>query len=464
MIRAYITNVPKNSTVSSSNEGGLLAELFGVLDRSKLLDHYDSISGVDVQPHQSNDNSTFVCDINNGIFVAQTIEQHHALMSHLHLLESCGRLKPKTSTILNQGTPTPLVAPSKTSAEVISKEDLMEELIREVKLNYHGGLPVDLMSALHLYCTYMNREPSVDEISRIKKLTGYLGVRQLHEYSYDDFLIYQNDEIKRLNPRTIDERLALVRRIYAKLMGRGAYKGKNPLQIWKPSVSVQSRKSKAKEDIASIDRVLSVYGSSEFAEFGTSHKSFYLIVMIAIVTGMRISSICRLTSHDLIESIDGIHVISVAGDKTTAGTRSVPLPRVLFDTVKQYLGDNKTFGIKCRGTKGFSDAIKELKDEFFSLNAGFNKEHLNPHGLRASLNNYLIASEVDEAYRCSLMGHKITSPNNKYYGVPITPSILLAGLKGTQELILKKLNFDPSLIFDNCKQNSIIKKPLITLM
>jgi integrase len=340
----------------------------------------------------------------------------------------------------------------------------MEELIREVKSHYHGGLPLDLMSALHLYCTYMNREPSVDEISRIKKLTAFLGERQLHEYSYDDFLIYQNDEIKRLNPRTIDERLALVRRIYSKLISRGAYKGENPLQSWKPSISVHNRKSKAKEDIASIDRVLSVYGSTEFAEFGTSHKSFYLIVMIAIVTGMRISSICRLTNHDLIESIDGIHVISVAGDKTTAGKRLVPLPRVLFDTVKQYLSENKTFGIKCRGSKGFSDAIKKLKDEFFLLNTGFNKEHLNPHGLRASLNNYLIASEVDEAYRCSLVGHKITSPNNKYYGVPITPSVLLAGLKGKQELILKKLNFDPSLIFDNCKQNSIIKKSLTFLM
>jgi integrase len=405
-----------------------------------------------------------ICDINNGIFEAQTVEQHQALMNHLHLLESCGRLKPKTTNTPSQSTGTVHMEPLTTSTAQISKEDLMEELIREVKLKYHGGLPLDLMSALHLYCTYMDREPSVDEISRIKKLTVFLADRQLHEYSYDDFLIYQNDEIKRLNPRTIDERLALVRRIYSKLISRGAYKGENPLESWKPSISVHSRKSKAKEDIASIERVVSVYGSSEFAEFGTTHKSFYLIMMIATVTGMRISSICRLTSQDLIESFDGIHVISIAGDKTKAGTRLVPLPSVLFETVKKYLNENRTFDIKCRGTKGFSDAIKKLKDEFFSLNSGFNKEQLNPHGLRASLNNYLIASEVDEAYRCSLLGHKITSPNNKYYGVPITSSILLGGLKGTQELILKKLNFDPSLIFDNCKQNSIIKKPLTILM
>ncbi len=464
MIHAYTTNFPQNSTVSSPTEGAQLAQLFGILERTKMLDHYDSIEGIESHRTSTTDNSNFICDIQNGIFEAQTVEQHDALMEHLHMLESFGRLKPKSLPTPFAGTEQALATPATHSATPISKAELMDELMRNVKSHYHCGLPLDLMTALNVYCTYMNREPSIDEISRIKKVTAYLGDRQLHEFSDNDFTNYQNNEIKRLNVRTIDERIALVRRIYNKLIGRGAYKGKNPLEKWQPSISSHNRKSKAAEDIASIDRVVNVYGSSEFAAFGASHKSFYLIVTVAVVTGMRISSICRLTKHDLIETLDGIPVISVVGDKTMSGTRAVPLPQILFDTLKLYLTENSNFGITCRGTKGYSDAIKDLKDSFFSLNPHFNKDLLNPHGLRASLNNYLIESQVDEAYRCSLLGHKVTNPNNKYYGKPISTSILLAGLKGTQETVLNKLNFDPSLIFNNCKQNSIIKKPLTILM
>lgn len=460
MIRTYITNIPKNNTVCSANEGGLLAELFGVLDRAKLLDHYDSVAGVDSQPSSANGNTNFTCDIQNGIFEAQTVEQHQALINHLHMLESCGRLKPKTNTNPNQETPTPVVAPSKTSTEVISKEDLMEELIKEIKAHYHSGIPLDLPSALHLYCTFSNREPTDDETSRVKILDVYLGSRQIHEYKYPDFIRYQNEKIKELSARTVDERLALARRIYAKLIERGAYNSENPLQNWKPSISAHKRKSKAAEDIACIDRVVSVYGSTEFSKFGESHKSYYLIVSTAIVTGMRISSICGLMSNDLLVTLDGIPVISVARDKTSAGKRSVPVPRILFDTLKLHLELNNGFGIKCRGKKGYSDAIKDLSDEFFSLNSGFGKKLLNPHGLRAALNNYLMESQIDEAYRCTLLGHQITNPNNKYYAKPVSPPILVAGLKGIQEKILSGLKFDPALIFDNCEQNSIIKNLL----
>ncbi len=464
MIHAYTTNFPQNSTVASASEGAQLAQLFGILERTKMLDYYDSIVGIENRRATATDNSNFTCDIQNGIFEAETVEQHDALMKHLLMLESCGRLKPKAQISPQKGIDPAISAHATNSPTQVSNEELMDELMRNVKSHYPCGLPLDLMTALNLYCTYMNREPSVDEISRIKKMTSYLGDRPLHGYSHDDFTSYQNNEIKRLNVRTIDERIALVRRIYNKLIGRGAYKGKNPLEAWKPSISSNNRKSKAADDIASIDRVVSVYGSNEFAEFGASHKSFYLIVTVAVVTGMRISSICRLTKNDLIETIDGIPVISVIGDKTMAGTRAVPLPKILFDTLKLYLTENSNFGITCRGSKGYSDAIKDLKDSFFDLNPHFNKALLNPHGLRASLNNYMIESQVDEAYRCSLLGHKVTNPNNKYYGKPISTSVLLAGLKGIQETVLSKLNFDPSLIFKNCKPSSMIKKPLTILM
>lgn len=464
MINAYTTNFPQNSTVASASEGAQLAQLFAILERTKMLDYYDSIVGIEHHRTNATDNSNFTCDIQNGIFEAQTVEQHEALIEYLHMLESCGRLKPKTQISPQKDTDQATSDSVTHSPTQVSKEELIDELMRNAKLHYPCGIPLDLMTALNLYCTYMNREPSVDEISRIKKLTSYLGDRPLHGYSNNDFTNYQNNEIKRLNVRTIDERIALVRRIYNKLIGRGAYTGKNPLEKWTPSISSHSRKSKAAEDIASIDQVISVYGSDEFAEFGESHKSFYLIVNVAIVTGMRISSICRLKKNDLIETIDGIPVISVVSDKSQAGKRLVPVPKILFETLKSYLADNPTFGLKSRGTKGYSDSIKKFKDSFFGLNPHFNKELLNPHGLRASLNNYLMESDVDEAYRCSLLGQKFLSVNNKYYAKPITTSILLERLKGIQEFILSKLNFDPSLILKNREPNSMIKKPLTILM
>ncbi len=464
MIHAYITNIPQNSTTSTASEGPLLAQLFGLLDRTKMLDHYDSIPGIECHKPSTADNSNFTCDIKNGIFEATTVQQHDALINYLQMLESYGRLKPKTLPAPLAKTERAITTPAASSEALISKEDLMAELVRKVKEHYHGGIPLHLMDALKVYCLQKGRKPTVDEISRVKQLTDFLGDRQLHDFSDNDFTNYKNTQINHLNVRTIDERLALVRRIYSTLIIGGSYKGNNPLEKWKTSIGSHIRKSKAAEDIAPIDRVISVYGSDAFANFGASHKSFYLIVNVAIVTGMRISSICRLPKNDLFETSDGIPVISVVSDKTQAGKRLVPVPKILFETLKSYLTDNPTFGFKSRGTKGFSDSIKNLKDSFFSLNPHFNKDLLNPHGLRASLNNYLIESQVDEAYRCSLLGQKILSVNNNYYGKPITTSVLLAGLKGIQETILSKLNFDPSLIFNDCKTDSMIKKPLTILM
>jgi integrase len=448
MIRSYITNIPKNTTVSSAGETPLIAELLEFLKKKNLLNHYDSIEGIDqLQLSECGTyEEMFRIDLKNGIFEATTLSQHNAMIEHLNMLDELGRLKPKAQSA------------GLTSVQNVSIATAKNAL-------YGDGEPKTLLQVLPKYAKFKDRsEPSKDEYSRINSLNSALGERFLHEYTAEIFEAYLDEEIETSSARTIDEKLGLVKRIFSVLIDKGSYKGKNPLQKWTPMVSSSNRKTKAEGDIASIHVVANTFGSNEFAEFGKLNKSFYLIIITTIITTMRISSICRLKAGDLVISTDNVPIIAVGRDKTKSGKREIPIPRVLFDTLKNYLAEHDGFGIKDRGDKGFSDGVKDFSDDFFTTYPKFKSEKLNPHGLRSAFNNFMLESQIDEPIRAKLMGHKIRSVNIGAYSTGITPRILVNGLKGIQEQVFEKLNFDPAIVLGNSNNCAIKSQPFVMSM
>jgi integrase len=330
------------------------------------------------------------------------------------------------------------------SQNEVSREEIRAEFIREIKSKYHAGVPLTLMDALDYYCLYSNRTSNSDERSRINRVAKFLGNPYIHELTRDHFSAYENYFIETLSARTIEERIALIKRIFAMLLTKQTYRGDNPLQHWKPSISSRSRKASANEKIATMERVQSVFGSNHFAEFGNEHRSFYLIIMIAIVTGMRITSICRLNSSDFLETFSGTPIIDLNyADKTAAGKRQIPLPARLHVTVKNFLNTHGSFGIEDRGEeKGCSDAISKLYEEFTTAYPNHNMARLNPHGLRASLNNYLTSINIPFDIRCALVGHKNDHVNSVVYSSPLSPDLVFQYLNGLQDRLLNAMNFD----------------------
>lgn len=478
MINAYCANIPKNIVMASSLEDDhRIDELMEFLLTHNLLDQYAISNGIDMAQWEANKQAcrdiqnAFSCDVSNGIFEASTQEQHEALMRHLHRLHKYGMLNKQSKSqaeaaivLKHPGTvtqtmpkvdetaaPPPsqsmqLPVPATTSTPLMSREQLQEEFIRDTKSRYDCGIPLRLSDALTQYCALVNRKVSKDERSRIKILSEHTGDLFLHEYSETHFTQYKNAQLRERNPRTLDEQIGLARRIYKVLIEQRVYFGKNPLEKWKPSVSASSRKQKAASSIATIDRVASVFGSKAFAEFGLSHPAYYLIIMTAVVTGMRITSICRLQSPDLLVTLDGIPVIDIFHmDKTLAGKRQIPIPQDLFTAVKAFLDVHGSFGIEDRAEKGCSDAIRELNEQFFAKHPKLDNTHLNPHALRTALNCYLIKNGIPMDTRCALLGHSLGHTNNRAYSSGISTPVLVLGLCGIQDKILTGLNFNPDI-------------------
>lgn len=478
MIHAYLTNMPKNIVMASSVEDdSRIDELMEFLLTNNLLDHYAISNGMDMAQWEANKQmsrdiqSAFFCDVSNGIFEANTQEQHDALMRHLQRLQKYGMLnkqsmaRAENAVVLKElrpesveepisnkpleasaSTGTLVPSPSSTSSPALSRQQLREEFIREIKSRYQSGIPLRLSDALKQYCALRNRAESRDERSRIKILSESLGDLFLHEYSLRHFTNYKQIKLKDRNVRTLDERIGLARRIFQTLIEQRVYHGENPLKSWKPSTSSVTRKQKAAASIATMDRVASVFGSPEFAEFGSDHPAYYLIIMTAIATGMRITSICRLHSTDLLMTLDGIPVIDVHHrDKTLAGKRQVPVPQDLFDSLKAFLEVHGSFGIEDRGEKGCSDAIRDLNQKFFEQNSKFSNSLLNPHGLRAALNNYLVKNGIQLDIRCAFLGHSLSHVNHQSYSSGISTPVLVDGLCGIQEKILAGVNFNPDI-------------------
>ena len=76
----------------------------------------------------------------------------------------------------------------------------------------------------------------------------------------------------------------------------------------------------------------------------------------------------------------------------------------------------------------------------------------------------MLESQIDEPIRAKLMGHKIRSVNIGAYSTGITPRILVNGLKGIQEQVFEKLNFDPSIVLGNSNNCAIKSKPFAMSM
>lgn len=464
MIFTYIADIPRRSFQSTPSESANVKELLSKLEETKLLDHYkrmDTSANNKAVEKLAEQNGAVQVDVKNGIFVAHTDEQHRSLIDQLDHLAKFGLLDDvfdddtdvKSTSIAENSKLT--IAPDpvqRTHADQLVHEDAIKKLIAEIKLKYSNGYPLSLSQAFKQHCVFRQKAATPDEKSRLKNVIDFIGDLNLHELTPDLFVNYKKLKLtptngdKPLSVRTVDERIALVRHLIETLIDQGVYRGDNPLGRWTRSTSSKAVKDSADEKIASIATINSVFGSNEYLAFGAKHPAHYLVTTIAVVTGMRISSICSLKSTNFIITEDGVHCIELfRSSKTLAGKRQIPIPVTLFEAAKQFLTKHRdSFGFVARTGKGYSDSFKDVTDKFFQTNSHFDPELLNPHGLRAALNDHMLKCGVQLDVRCSLIGHSMGHVNSKYMsGVPT--AIVHKNVHPIQNSLLMGLRFDQFL-------------------
>mgnify|MGYP000325991098 FL=1 len=171
--------------------------------------------------------------------------------------------------------------------------------------------------------------------------------------------------------------------------------------------------------------------------------NIYLIVMTGLVTGMRVSSVGRLTAADLKISMKGTHYIDISGDKTIAGNRDIPIPQILFESLHEHLTAHGNFGLTERGGgKGYSDAVNKPIKAFLKEHRleGVHKK-LSFHAFRKSFNDHLLKCGVEQYICGAVLGHVDETMTTGVYAKTPSVDVLAERIDHHQIEILNYLTF-----------------------
>ena len=281
-----------------------------------------------------------------------------------------------------------------------------------------------------------------DYASYAKQIDAHWPQKSLSDLSSKDvtaFITHLRNKIKN-SGRTVDNKIGFLRAVFNYAKEFHDYQDGNPAERKNLVSKKQKRNSGAKR--YAYNDLATVYGGKEFYDFCKTQPSLYWVMMIGLITGMRVSSVCELQRKDLKISTKGTHHIDVDSDKTEAGTRLVPLPKKFFDPLAKYLEQNQGFGFVARDEKGYSDAVRKPTNKFRKRH-GFveNYPKLTYHGLRKSLTTYLLQQKVP-AHICSAMiGHEDNSMTTGVYGAPPSVDEIGSHVLPHMTQLLKVLSF-----------------------
>ena len=281
-----------------------------------------------------------------------------------------------------------------------------------------------------------------DYLSYAKQLNEFWPEKRLHEITEEEVgrLIKHLRIAKRNSGRTVDNKVGFLRAAFNHASKMGSYKETNPAAE-KNIVSKKQKKNSGAKSYRYND-LATVFGGPEFLAFKRERPELYLVVMTGLVTGMRVSSVCRLKAKDLKVCVQGTPYIDIQWDKSAAGSRDVPVPWALYNALKDYLDKRDGFGLKASGEKGFSDAVRKPINAFRKAH-GFveNFPKLSYHSFRKSCNNYLLQQKVPVYMCAALVGHEDNSMTTGIYG-DFPPVAEIASHVGNhQATLLKVLNF-----------------------
>lgn len=283
----------------------------------------------------------------------------------------------------------------------------------------------------------------VDYASYAKEITPFFknrDIRSLTERDVSELILHFRTEHGN-DPRTIDNKIGFLRAVINHLVKNGQFYGANPAAA-KNLVSKRERRQSGTKPIAYND-LKAVFGDSRFAKMRNDKPNIYLIVMTGLITGMRVSSVGRLTAEDLKISMKGTPYIDISGDKTIAGNRDIPIPNILFEPLQEYLTVHGGFGLTERGGgKGYSDAVNKPIKAFLKEHRleGVHKK-LSFHAFWKSFNDHLLKSGV-ERYICgALLGHVDETMTTGIYADAPSVDVLAERVEHHQKEILNYLTF-----------------------
>lgn len=236
--------------------------------------------------------------------------------------------------------------------------------------------------------------------------------------------------------KTADKKVACLRSLFNFAIKQKLFLGQNPAsdrRLAPKSMGRAGQKPFLENDLQAV------FAREEFKKFKHTNPAFYLLFVLGIITGMRVSSAASLTESQLKITIAGTHYIDIDDDKTPSGRRDVPIPKSLWNEIKDFLKEHKTFGFTERAGKGYSDEVRKLFDKYLA-SIDYKGKKLSYHSLRKTFNDLMKRAKVSMEMRSEFIGHKVEGVNAEVYSKIFSVDELAEEITHIQLKLLKDLN------------------------
>lgn len=355
-------------------------------------------------------------DLARGIAKSDSPEDHARMMEAIALMRSI------------PSAPAP-ATPAQKPTQGLTIEQTMDKLFQLSAGKYKPSTTVAYKGVAKEFASFLNN-PSVTAVGRTDVTR------------YKEWLA-----LKGKSPRTIDNKIGNIRKMFSFAISHAYYFGDNPAT----GMNIQSKSDKQKTayEIFTPDEIKNLFSSLVMTPELKRDPDYFWCLMLALLCGCRISEITSLTSKQIKKSDGGIHYIDITDSKTLAGIRQVPIPATLYDNgfVDFIKGKKKLFKYKDRLGKGSGNAVGQ-KFTRQRKKIGIDRNKLVLHSLRKFLNNELKIDGLPMEVRCQLMGHDVDNVNNELYSADLTVDKLHDRISATQSRIMELVGF-PYLLNPN---------------
>lgn len=182
--------------------------------------------------------------------------------------------------------------------------------------------------------------------------------------------------------------------------------------------------------------------NSDFMKIAmTKDPDYYWCLVLAVITGCRISEITSLTKDQFqYDHLDNLF-LKIRDSKTVAGKREIPIPKEIFEN---RFGANckikgKLFKYEDRLGKGSGNAVSQKFKRHMKV-VGVDRPKLVFHSIRKFVNDTFFNLDVPLEPRCYFMGHEIDNVNVEKYSNTVTVATLKEKVSVAQITIARELS------------------------
>lgn len=253
-----------------------------------------------------------------------------------------------------------------------------------------------------------------------KEFSNFIGGKcYASEIMVSDITRYQEHLAAKGNvARTIDGKIAYLKSVLNFGIKQDYLRGKNPCENM--SLLTKKKKLTGGYEIFEFAEIEKIFSGEYFKAQKTADPDYYWTLILAILTGCRVSELTSLTRSQIQKTPKNNNILVIREAKTSAGKREIPIPNEIFEAGFSQFIDGKTtiFKYAPRDGKGSGNAVGKK----FSRHLGIEKVSRGKlvfHSLRKFCNDFCMKNGVEFEPRCQIFGHEIEAVNvatysNKY--------------------------------------------------